>query len=54
MDIFGSTDIEYLARQRTDDYARRAKPPGQPPPPRRSLRRDVAARLRSLAESLEG
>lgn len=55
MHIYGSTDIEYLDRQRMDDYDRRATVPGQRPPPRRrALRRHAATRLRSLADSLEG
>jgi hypothetical protein len=55
MHIYGSTDVEYLASQRMDHYARRCPEPDQKPPPRRrALRRHAASRLRSLADSLEG
>nr|CAA9360710.1 MAG: hypothetical protein AVDCRST_MAG46-3255 [uncultured Nocardioidaceae bacterium] len=55
MHIYGSTDAEYLAAQRMDDYARRSPEPGlKPPPRRRGLRRHAASRLRSLADSLDG
>jgi hypothetical protein len=55
MHIYGSTDVEYLASQRVDDYARRSPQPDQKPPPRRrTLRRHTASGLRSLADSLDG
>ncbi len=49
----GLTDNEHLARLRMDDVTRESARRESPPPRRRALRRHAAARLRSIADSLE-